>query len=599
MIRLESVSASVPGTTAGGEQRQILRDLDIEFRAGESHLILGPNGSGKTTLIRLLAGFHRPSAGRVLLDGAPIARDRDAPSLWPRVAVLFEEPDPQFLTDSVEAEIAFGLESLALPPDEIRSRTAEAIHSFGLVGFEGRAPHTLSAGEKARTLLAAVMAARPGVLLLDQSLAHLDPGARRGLERRLVEEARSGRFALVRTHQDADAPYPGEQLHLIEGARLVDAARIQARAVLAASGVPFPLAMRASALLAVNGSWSGPLAVDSASLASGLTAAGIRGGASIDGIAPSGSPAISREALRASSPRPESRAAVLSFHDVAYSQRGDGGRKPLIAGVTLDVHENECVAIIGVSGSGKSTLLKLAAGLLDATSGSIERAVSRNGRGRPTALALEYPERQLFGRTVEEDVTATLWIDGVPAAERRARAREAMEAVGLDAVRFGARVPLTLSEGEKRRVALASLLAEPPRVLLLDEPTAGLDPEGRRDFAGILRGLCTRGHAILLASHDLDFVSAVANRVVILGRDREGPGGIVGMGPPASMWLDSSVLDRAGLPVPEFLSTQRALDRAGLIGRESMPDAESLLAILAKRLDGRNAARSEWAPRTE
>src|SRR6185312_14590256 len=147
---------------------------------------------------------------------------------------------------------------------------------------------------------------------------------------------------------------------------------------------------------------------------------------------------------------------------------------------TLELSEGECLAIVGVSGSGKSTLLKLAAGLLEPTWGSISRPTGRDGRGRPTALALEYPERQLFGRTVEEDVTATLWLEGVPAAERRARGREAMEAVGLDPDRFGARIPLTLSEGEKRRVALASLLAEPPRALLLDEPTAGLDPEGRR-----------------------------------------------------------------------------------------------------------------------
>ena len=144
VIRLDAVSATVPGASAHDAPRQILRDVTAEFRPGESHLILGPNGSGKTTLIRLLAGFHPPASGRVLLGGAPIERGRDAPSLWPRVAVLFEEPDPQFLTDSVEAEIAFGLESLALPPEEIRARTAEVVEAYGLTGFEGRAPQTLS-----------------------------------------------------------------------------------------------------------------------------------------------------------------------------------------------------------------------------------------------------------------------------------------------------------------------------------------------------------------------------------------------------------------------------------------------------------------------
>jgi energy-coupling factor transport system ATP-binding protein len=591
VIRLEAVSAAVPGTS--GEPRQILRDVDLEIQPGESHLILGANGSGKTTLIRILAGFHRPASGRVLLDGTPIAGDRNAPSLWPRVAVLFEEPDPQFLTDSVEAEIAFGLESLALPPEEIRARTAEALESFELAGFESRAPHTLSAGEKARTLLAAVMAAKPRVLLLDQSLAHLDPGARRELERRLVETAcSSGGFALVRTHQDADAPYPGERVHLIADARLADATSLRPDAVLAARDVPFPLAMRASALLSANGSWSGALALDPVALAAGLGPAGSGGGGA--GGGDRSSPSGNLGERTSAPPGVESGSASLSFRHVSYSQRWAGGRTPLIADVTLEVGEGECVALIGVSGSGKSTLLKLAAGLLEPTSGLVHRASSGNGRGRPTALALEYPERQLFGRTVEEDVTATLWVDGVPEAERHTRGRDAMGMVGLDPDRFGARIPLTLSEGEKRRVALASLLAEPPRALLLDEPTAGLDPEGRRSLATVIRGLTARGHAILMASHDLDFVSTVARRVAVLGRDRGGPGGILGVGTPASVWRQSALLESAGIPVPEHLLVQGALHRAGLIGAEPVRDADTLLVTLAKDMVRRNVVPSEW-----
>jgi energy-coupling factor transporter ATP-binding protein EcfA2 len=573
VIRLDAVSATVPGASAHDAPRQILRDVTAEFRPGESHLILGPNGSGKTTLIRLLAGFHPPASGRVLLGGAPIERGRDAPSLWPRVAVLFEEPDPQFLTDSVEAEIAFGLESLALPPDEIRERTAEVVEAYGLTGFEGRAPQTLSAGEKARTLLAAVMAAKPQVLLLDQSLAHLDPGSRRELERRLVEAARSDGFVLIRTHQDADPPYPGERLHLIDGAGLVDASGVSARDVIAAEDIPYPLAMRASALLAHHRAWSGPLAIDATSLTAGLAAIGAR--AEVDG-APS--PVPTREF--------GAREAVLELRDVAYAPRGPGGRRPLIEKVDLRVGEGEVVCLVGVSGSGKSTLLKVAAGLLDPTSGSIHRSASGNRRDRPAALALEYPERQLFGRTVEEDVTATLWVDGVPAEERRARGREAMELVGLRHERFASRVPMTLSEGEKRRVALASLLAEPPRALLLDEPTAGLDPEGRRALASVVRGLSARGHAILMASHDLDFASAVADRIVLLGREPREPGRILGEGSPPAIWDDRALLGRAYLPEPDFVLTEQALRGPAIPELGPVRDSESLLLALARALKG-------------
>ncbi|MFI5403935.1 MAG: ATP-binding cassette domain-containing protein, partial [Planctomycetota bacterium] len=504
MIRVEGATASVPGAAPGDAPRAVLRGLSAEFAAGESHLILGSNGAGKTTLIRILAGLLRPSSGRVLLDGVPLG-DSSERSLWPRVAVVFEEPDPQFLSETVEGEVAFGLESLALPREEIAARAAEAIHAFELEGFEGRAPQTLSAGEKTRVLLAAMSAGRPGALLLDQSLSHLDPGARRALERRVLDAALSGGRTVIRTHQDFDPPHRGERLHILEEGRLVDASRHSPQAVLDAAGIPLPLAMRVSAMLAVGGAWSGPLATDAASLE-----AGIAGRA---------------EVLAAGAPTPRAGGAerrvsapvgngvdgelILALRAVSFEAHVAGARSPIVANIDLELRAGSVTGLIGVSGSGKSTILKLAAGVLEPTRGTIERT---GDRPRNAALAIEYPERQLVGRTVEEDVAATLWVRGVPAAERTRRAREALEAVGLDPDQFGARVPIALSEGEKRRVALASLLADPPRAVLLDEPTAGLDPEGRRAVSRVVRSLKKRGHAVLLASHDLDFVSCVADR---------------------------------------------------------------------------------------
>jgi energy-coupling factor transporter ATP-binding protein EcfA2 len=212
MIRLERASAYVPGRSRAGGPRVLLDALDLELKAGESHLVLGPNGSGKSTLVRLLAGLRPPTSGRVLRDGIPVVAGRS----WPAVAVLFEEPDPQFLAETVEGEVAFGLESLALPPADIRSRAAKAMERFGVAALAHREPWSLSGGEKARVLLAAMMAAEPRAILLDQALAHLDPTTRRSLERDLVQDALEGTL-LIRTHQDWDPPFPGEILHVIEG----------------------------------------------------------------------------------------------------------------------------------------------------------------------------------------------------------------------------------------------------------------------------------------------------------------------------------------------------------------------------------------------
>ena len=458
MIRLEAASAAVPDPS-GGAPRVVLRDLDASFDAGEIHRIHGANGSGKSTLIRILAGLRAPASGRVLVDGEPPPRGG---SLWPRVAVLFEEPDPQFLTESVEAEIAFGLESLALPGAEIRARTREALASFDLERFERRDPLTLSGGEKARVLLAAALAARPGALLLDQALAHLDPGTRREIDARLAREAESRGLLVVHARQDLEPLHPGERVHEIHEGRLAPVSPHDAR----------------------NTRTLEPRARGTPAAAGGV---------------------------------------ALALERVSWRPGGRDAGGFALREITLEVCHGETVALVGRSGAGKTTILKLAAGLLEPAAGIVrtEGAASPAGggksRARATGLALEYPERQLFGRTVGEDVAAILWVDGVPESERRSKASVAMERLGLAPAVFEDRSPATLSEGEKRRAALAGLLVDPPRTILLDEPTAGLDFEGRRALARALEHLRGEGHAILIASHDDEFVEHVANRVLVLG----------------------------------------------------------------------------------
>jgi energy-coupling factor transport system ATP-binding protein len=569
VIRAEGVSRVV-GAGAVGGGRAILQPTDLTIAPGERHLILGANGSGKTTLMRVLSGLAAPTEGRLLVDGVLHARDGDAASLWPRVAILFEEPDPQFLSDTVEGEVSFGLDSLDLSAEEYRRRTAATLEEYGLASLAARDPRELSAGEKARVLLAAMMAARPGALLLDQSLAHLDPGSRRALESRLDAAARAGGLAIVRTHQDADPPFAGERVHVMDEGRLRRADALGAADVLAADRVPLPLALRVSATLAARGEWSGPLVNDAGALLERMRASAEMGGP--------GAPRDARGAVTA-----EARAtlddAALAWRAVSWVPRRGG--RAAVESIDLEARRGEILALVGASGSGKSTLLHLAAGLREPTIGTVWRGRAE-GRAADLLLALEYPERQLFARTVEEDVAAMLWIEGVPGPDRARRAAVALRAVGLAPERFASRVPSTLSEGEKRRAALAAFLIEPPLTLLLDEPTAGLDPEGRRALRLALEGLRNRNGAVVLASHDLDFVSAVADRVVVLGREGDAPGAVFGSGRPEEVFRDAALLSLAGLPAPEFLALADSLEVCGFLSAGApIRDAESLLAALA------------------
>jgi len=565
VIRLEAVSYA-----GGGEGRTLLGPVEFSASAGSSHLLLGPNGSGKTTLIRILAGLREPSSGRYLLEREEVRAGKEGRSLWPTVAALFEEPDPQFLSDTVEAEIAFGLESLAITPREIRARTDEALRAFSLLALRNRAPQSLSAGEKARTLLAAALAGNPRCILLDQSLAHLDPCSRREMEGSVVRDAISGDRVVIRTHQEADPPFLGETLHVIEGGSLRSLSQLTPKGVIDGTRVPYPLALRVSALLASGRRWSGPLAADVEPLERALDQA-------------LGPVEETRTALRPEAPARASEArrgpVAIAMNGVGWSPSGARGA-PVLRGVDLEIGPGEIVAAIGRSGSGKTTLLKLAAGLVDPTGGTIHREPPVVGRVRPVALALEYPERQLFGRTVLEDVTALLWIEGIPAEERERSARRAMTEVGLCPDRFAGRFPGSLSEGEKRRAALAGVLIEPPQLLLLDEPTAGLDPEGRRALVRVLESLRSRGRSVLLASHDLAFVGSVADRVCLLVREGEGPGSMLDVRGTAEIFRDDALLMRAGLPSPDFVRLERVLRPRGLLKPVPVKDDAALLDAL-------------------
>ena len=243
-----------------------------------------------------------------------------------------------------------------------------------------------------------------------------------------------------------------------------------------------------------------------------------------------------------------------------------------VRGVSVEIRAGDRVGLLGASGSGKSTLLHLLTGLLRPQRGAIERS---NGAGPMPSLVFQFPERQLFAETVAEDVGYGLRESGVGRAEVASRVEEALAEVGLPPAEFATRVPFHLSGGEMRRVALAGALAQRRQLLLLDEPTLGLDAEGLDRLRDILDGVHARGVAYWMASHDVDFVCATCDRVVVLDA-----GGVACSATPAEFWGDPSLAARLGVDTPRTAALAARLRGVGVAGLGALPSEDDLVAAL-------------------
>lgn len=285
---------------------------------------------------------------------------------------------------------------------------------------------------------------------------------------------------------------------------------------------------------------------------------------------------------------------LIDCQEVVHAyMRGTPMEAVAVDGVTLRVHAGESVAIIGPTGSGKSTLIQHFNGLLRPTRGRVlvdgrdiwaPHADRRRAR-REIGLLFQFPEYQLFDETVRSDVSYGPRNLGLSADEVAARADDALRAVGLDPGRFGDRSPFSLSGGEMRRVALAGVLAMRPRMLVLDEPTAGLDPRGRREVLERIECLHRQGLTIVMVTHSMDDAAQIARRIVIMHAGR-----ILMDGKPAAVFACEDDLVKIGLALPQGARLMRELRRRGLPASDALTLAEARRAIVALVRDGAHGA---------
>ena len=484
MIELRDVSLRV------SDGRGILRSIHLSIEDGEWVAVAGGNGSGKTTLCRLVAGLRRPSSGAVFVDGA----DPAAADAAPAAAIAFQNPDSQFVTTSVEREILFGMENLNLAPPEMRVRLGGTAVSFDLGGLLLRNPHTLSGGEKQRLVLACLHAMAPRHVVLDEPFSFLDAAARTSFLDALRGSIRDrSKTVLWATVEEEEIALAGRVVFLHGGSVLYD-------------GPPAALADAVPADIL-------DAAIVRASPDTSVTPDRARAAAA---AAPH--PERPRAAGAPGAPGGGNTEAAVSVEiRGATFSRGKGFALPV---PELSIRRGESVGIAGPSGSGKTTLLLGCAGLLPPREGSaaVLGVRIRSRRDAPVgrfAFLFQSPEEGFFAPTVREEIAlARRAFHGGEEVEGPVAA--ALETAGLPPAAFLDRNPFGLSQGEKRLVAVASVLVIGAELLLLDEPTIFLDGASRARLLDCLARLRAAGTTIVAASHDPRLLEPLCDRVVAL-----------------------------------------------------------------------------------
>ncbi|MFQ5498171.1 MAG: ABC transporter ATP-binding protein [Candidatus Zixiibacteriota bacterium] len=455
------------------DARPAIDGLSFALSRGEMVAVMGANGSGKSTLAHLIAGILLPTQGRLHV---PATTDNDL-----SVALVFQNPDNQIVGATVERDIAFALENLAVAADRMRSRVTDAMRRFEIHSLRSRQTMDLSGGEKQRLTLASATIQPPSILVLDEPDSYLDRAGRRLLDD-LIADIRKNNQAMriIRITQNPKVALACERLLVLERGKLV-ADRV-------------PQKVMADADLCLK--------------------AGLRGQSS------GRSKLIMPDSLLTGKSRAKSKWEIIAARRISFAY---ADRDALFRQFDFQLKAGEVVGLVGPTGSGKTTLGLLLCSLISPTSGTIEYCLAdgtakADVKPSPMAGIFQQPERQFFLPTVGEEVAF-----GPRNLGHKLSADEIsrfLSMVGLFPPEFIARDPFSLSVGEKRRLAFAVVLAMYPSFVLFDEPTAGLDGEGVDRFIAIATELKTRGTGLLIISHDLDVLSQLVDRVLCLQTGR-------------------------------------------------------------------------------
>lgn len=532
MIKAEQVTFEYFRRDEDGNVSEIVeavKGLSLHVKPGEFIGILGQNGSGKSTFARLLNALLVPSEGSITIAGFNSSDSDNTWEIRKRAGMVFQNPDNQIIGTMVEEDTAFGPENLGVDTNEIEVRVAEALESVGMTAYRQQSPNHLSGGQKQRVAIAGVLAMHPKCIIFDESTAMLDPQGKREVLNAVRILNQEQKITILFITHDMDEVVLADRIVVMHQGELVmegTPREVYGKAgQLAEYGLVPPRLLELSRRLRQNGIEFSKGLMNPGEFISEVNR--VKAQVSLRGREPDPvSIAIEPKALEPSMESAMIHGLVLdhiSFHynpNTIYASHA-------LDDVSLTISKGEFIAIIGHTGSGKSTLIQQLNGLLKPTDGQIyyegmdiyDKGYDRTYLREKVGLVFQYPEYQLFAETVLKDVSFGPHNLKLPLLEVQQRAFQAIKAVGLsdDIYDFS---PFELSGGQKRRVAIAGVLAMKPDFLILDEPVAGLDPAGRIDLLEMLKALHEEGMTIIMVSHNMEDVAEYAKRVLVMDQGR-------------------------------------------------------------------------------
>ena len=578
------------------ETLSALSALDFSIEEGSFVCILGHNGSGKSTLAKLFNALQLPTEGTVLVSGMDSREEKNIFPIRREVGMVFQNPDNQIIASVVEEDVGFGPENIGLPTDEIWQRVNNALSAVHMEAYRLKSPNHLSGGQKQRVAIAGTLAMEPKTIVLDEPTAMLDPSGRKEVLESVLELKRKKGISIILITHYMEEAVDADRILLMDSGKLVmDGSPrevFQNVERLKEYRMDVPLITELAHKLQKKGFPIEKTILKKEELEEELFKLKEEGFVLQESFTASELPGLSE----LSSKKPEAGDYIVEAeHLSAIFQEGTAMESYALKDLSVKIRRGSLTAVIGHTGSGKSTLVQHLNGLIKAKSGGIFVSFRENPplvksgksflffKGKKTViekkgrlslseegfdyralrfkvgLVFQYPEYQLFEETVLADVMFGPLNQGKTREDAEALAKDALASLGIGEELY-VKSPFELSGGQKRKVAIAGVLAMGPELLILDEPTAGLDPAGRDELFEEIAGL-RKNYAmtILLVSHSMDDVARYADEVLVLHQGELKMEGTV-----EEVFSKKEELEGMGLGLPQIRALLFDLQKNGL-----------------------------------